>query len=127
MLNYLDHGDKIQMMFNFYANQHLFLALAREQAEPIRRAYAALPPLSEICQWTNFLRNHDELDLARLEEAERGAQHYTRILEALALSRADGDVPLGALVNAEAKRFGRHTTVVVITPSTSEEWVGSLQ
>jgi maltose alpha-D-glucosyltransferase/alpha-amylase len=72
MLNYLDHGDKIQMMFNFYANQHLFLALAREQAEPIRRAYGALPPLPEICQWTNFLRNHDELDLARLDEAERG-------------------------------------------------------
>jgi uncharacterized protein (DUF58 family) len=62
-----------------------------------------------------------------LEEAERGAQHYTRILEALALSKADGDVPIGALVNAESKRFGRHTTVVVITPSTSEEWVGSLQ
>jgi uncharacterized protein (DUF58 family) len=62
-----------------------------------------------------------------IEEAERGAQHYTRILEALALSTADGDVPLGTLVNEEAKRFGRHTTVVVITPSTSEEWVGSLQ
>ena len=62
-----------------------------------------------------------------VEEAERGAQHYTRILEALALSKADGDVPIQALVNAEAKRFGRHTTVVVVTPSTSEEWVGSLQ
>jgi uncharacterized protein (DUF58 family) len=62
-----------------------------------------------------------------IEEAERGAQHYTRILEALALSTSDGDVPLGTLVNEEAKRFGRHTTVVVITPSTSEEWVGSLQ
>jgi uncharacterized protein (DUF58 family) len=62
-----------------------------------------------------------------IEEAERGAQHYTRILEALALSTAGGDVPLGTLVNEESKRFGRHTTVVVITPSTSEEWVGSLQ
>ncbi len=62
-----------------------------------------------------------------IEEAERGAQHYMRILEALALSTADGDVPVGTLVSQEAKRFGRHTTVVVITPSTSEEWVGSLQ
>jgi uncharacterized protein (DUF58 family) len=62
-----------------------------------------------------------------VEEAERGAQHYTRILEALALSTAEGDVPLGTLISEEAKRFGRHTTVVVITPSTSEEWVGSLQ
>jgi uncharacterized protein (DUF58 family) len=61
------------------------------------------------------------------EEAERGAQHYTRILEALALSTAEGDVPVGTLIMEEAKRFGRHTTVVVITPSTSEDWVASLQ
>jgi uncharacterized protein (DUF58 family) len=62
-----------------------------------------------------------------VEEAERGAQHYTRILEALALATAEGDVPLGTLVTEESKRFGRHTTVVVITPSTSEDWVSSLQ
>lgn len=62
-----------------------------------------------------------------IEDAERGAQHYTRILEALALSTAEGDVPIGTLIMEEAKRFGRHTTVVVITPSTSEEWVASLQ
>ncbi|HWC29382.1 MAG TPA: DUF58 domain-containing protein [Dehalococcoidia bacterium] len=62
-----------------------------------------------------------------VEEAERGAQHYTRILEALALSTAEGDVPVSTLISEESKRFGRHTTVVVITPSTSEEWVGSLQ
>jgi uncharacterized protein (DUF58 family) len=61
------------------------------------------------------------------EEAQRGAQQYTRILEALALATADGDVAIGALVTEEAKRFGRHTTVVVITPSTSEDWVGTLQ
>jgi uncharacterized protein (DUF58 family) len=62
-----------------------------------------------------------------VEEAERGAQHYTRILEALALATPDGDVPIGTLVSEESKRFGRHTTVVVITPSTEEDWVGSLQ
>ncbi len=62
-----------------------------------------------------------------VEDAQRGAQQYTKILEALALSRAEGDVSVGALINEEAKRFGRHTTVVVITPSTSEDWVEALQ
>lgn len=62
-----------------------------------------------------------------LEDADRGAQHYTRILEALALSQADGDIPVANLITGEARRFGRHTTVVVITPSTSEDWVFSLQ
>ena len=62
-----------------------------------------------------------------IEEAQRGAQQYTRILEALALSTAEGDVPIGTLITEEAKRFGRHTTLVVITPSTKEDWVGTLQ
>jgi uncharacterized protein (DUF58 family) len=62
-----------------------------------------------------------------VEEAERGAQHYTRILEALALATAEGDVDIGTLITEESKRFGRHTTVVVVTPSTEEDWVGSLQ
>lgn len=62
-----------------------------------------------------------------LEEPERGIGQYARILEALALARAQGDVPLADLLNREGRRFGRHTTMVVITPSTDESWVGSLQ
>lgn len=62
-----------------------------------------------------------------LEDAERGAQHYMRILEHLALACAEGESPLADLLTAESRRFGRHTTVVVITPSTSEDWVLSLQ
>jgi hypothetical protein len=62
-----------------------------------------------------------------VEDAERGAQHYTRILEGLALATAEGDVDIGTLVTEESKRFGRHTTVVVVTPSTEEDWVGSLE
>jgi uncharacterized protein (DUF58 family) len=62
-----------------------------------------------------------------IEEPERGANQYTRILEDLAMASAVGDVPLAALINEEAKRFGRHTTVVVVTSSTDESWVTSLQ
>ena len=69
--NYLGTGDKLQMMFNFWANQHLFLALATGDARPITRAYEELDDLPDICQWANFLRNHDELDLGRLSEKER--------------------------------------------------------
>ncbi len=62
-----------------------------------------------------------------LEEPERGAGQYMRLLEALALARAEGDVPLADLLMREGKRFGRHTTVLVVTPSTDERWVESLQ
>jgi maltose alpha-D-glucosyltransferase/alpha-amylase len=70
-LDYFGDGDKIHMSFNFWANQHLFLALARKEAAPLLRAYAQLPPLPDWCQWNNFLRSHDELDLGRLSDDER--------------------------------------------------------
>ncbi|NMS37473.1 hypothetical protein, partial [Vibrio parahaemolyticus] len=69
--DYFGQGDKIHMCFNFWANQHLFLALARGQAEPLLRAYRQLPPIPPLCQWNNFLRTHDELDLGRLSQAQR--------------------------------------------------------
>ncbi len=62
-----------------------------------------------------------------LIDAERGIEQYARILEALAIAKAGGDVPLADLLNAKGRRFGRRTTVIVITPSTDEAWVGSLQ
>src|SRR5689334_13863099 len=68
---YFGEGDRVHVIFNFYVNQHLWLALAREQAQPIREAYAALPQIPKYCQWANFLRTHDELDLGRLSDGER--------------------------------------------------------
>jgi uncharacterized protein (DUF58 family) len=58
----------------------------------------------------------------RVDEPDRGANQFTRILESLALARATGDVPLANLLLEESRRFGRHTTVVVVTPSTGESW-----
>lgn len=68
---YFGEGDRVHVIFNFYVNQHLWLALAREQAQPIRDAYDALPQIPKYCQWANFLRTHDELDLGRLSDGER--------------------------------------------------------
>jgi hypothetical protein len=42
------------------------------------------------------------------------------------MARAWGDVPLADLLSNEARRFGRHTTVIVVTPSTDEGWVAAL-
>ncbi len=64
-------GDELHMMFNFIANQAMYLALARERAEPLTDAYSSLPALPEDAQWGNFARNHDELTLDKLTDDER--------------------------------------------------------
>ena len=58
---------------------------------------------------------------------DRGRQHLARVLEALALAHGVGDVPLTDLLNGEGGRFGRHSTLVVITPSAEEGWVAALE
>ena len=62
----------------------------------------------------------------RVDEPDRGANHFTRMLESLALARATGDVSLATLLMEESRRFGRHTTVVAVTSSTSDDWPLSL-
>jgi maltose alpha-D-glucosyltransferase / alpha-amylase len=70
---YFGDGQRFPMLFNFWLNQRIFLALATEAAEPIQRAMKELPPIPETCQWANFLRNHDEIDLGRLKKEEQAA------------------------------------------------------
>ena len=64
-------GDRMQMMFNFQVNQALFYALAAADAKPLIDALKATKPRPATAQWGLFLRNHDELDLGRLTEAQR--------------------------------------------------------
>jgi maltose alpha-D-glucosyltransferase/alpha-amylase len=61
----------MHMLFNFYVNQRLWLALVRGDARPLCEALEALPDLPEVGQWGSFLRNHDEIDLGRLTDEER--------------------------------------------------------
>ena len=65
-------------------------------------------------------------DDLRINEPSRGGNHYTRLLESLALVRAVGDVPLSQLLLEESRKFGRHTTVVAVTPSPRDDWALAL-
>jgi len=64
-------GDRMHMMFNFQANQHLFYALASSDSRPLAKALKQTKPRPASAQWGMFLRNHDELDLGRLTPAQR--------------------------------------------------------
>jgi maltose alpha-D-glucosyltransferase / alpha-amylase len=64
-------GERLQMMFNFEVNQHLFYAMASNDARPLVKAMNATKTRPATAQWGQFLRNHDELDLGRLEPAQR--------------------------------------------------------
>ena len=64
-------GERLQMMFNFQVNQHLFYALASSDITLLAQSLRATARRPETAQWGHFLRNHDELDLGRLTAAQR--------------------------------------------------------
>jgi maltose alpha-D-glucosyltransferase / alpha-amylase len=64
-------GERMHMMFNFQVNQNLFYALAAADTGPLIKALKATKARPATAQWGMFLRNHDELDLGRLEKNQR--------------------------------------------------------
>jgi trehalose synthase len=95
-------GDELTMQFDFVTMQNLYLSLARQDARPVAKAVASRPEISPDCQWATFVRNHDELILDKLSDAERqevfaafgpdpGMQLYGRGLRRRLPPMLDGD------------------------------------
>lgn len=64
-------GDGLNMQFDFIGMQAIYLSLARGDARPLAKALRQRPALDITSQWANFVRNHDELTLDKLSDAER--------------------------------------------------------
>src|SRR5690606_21970184 len=60
---------RMHLLFNFYTNKSMFLALVRETAIPITEILRQIQPIEG--EWVNFLRTHDELNLEKLSDDEQ--------------------------------------------------------
>jgi trehalose synthase len=63
--------DELTMCFDFIGMQAMYLSLARGEAEPLFDALKQRPEPPEDGHWATFVRNHDELTLDKLSEAQR--------------------------------------------------------
>jgi maltose alpha-D-glucosyltransferase/alpha-amylase len=122
---YFGDGDRLHVIFNFMLNQHTFLALARKDAEPIRRVMAKTPPLPPTAQWATFLRNHDELDLGRLTDEERqevfgvfGPEPYMQAYERGIRRR------LAPMLGGDDRRLKLALSLMFALPGTPVLWYG---
>ena len=66
-----EDGDELHMVFDFLGNQAMYLALARGEAEPLIRTLRETPQIPYTASLGRFVRNHDELSLDKLTDAER--------------------------------------------------------
>ena len=58
-------------------------------------------------------------------QPDRGERQLTRILETLAVLRAQGQLPVEDMLHAESHLFPRGTTVIVVTPTNQDKWTTS--
>jgi len=71
LIQYFDNGDEFHMAFHFPLMPRIYLALAQGDASAIVNILKDTPAIPENCQWTIFLRNHDELTLEMVTDEER--------------------------------------------------------
>jgi glycosidase len=71
LCTYFGDGDEFHLAFHFPLMPRLFLALRREERRSIVDILNQTFPIPHTCQWLTFLRNHDEMTLARVTDEER--------------------------------------------------------
>ncbi len=64
-------GDECHMAFHFPLMPRMYMAVAQEDRFPITDIMRQTPEIPANCQWAIFLRNHDELTLEMVTDAER--------------------------------------------------------
>ncbi|GGP90626.1 alpha-amylase [Streptosporangium pseudovulgare] len=65
------NGDEVTLCFDFIAMQRFHLSMARENPRVLAEALRERPEPPDDSQWAMFVRNHDELTLDKLTDAER--------------------------------------------------------
>lgn len=76
-----------------------------------------------------FLRNDRAVGMLgygqshEILQPDRGERQMNRILETLAVLRAEGKVPISNVIEAESHLLPRGTTIIVVTPTTREGWI----
>ena len=66
-----ERGGELDLQFDFLGMQALYLSLARNDPAPLVKALTSRPAVPPEAAWANFVRNHDELTLDKLTDAER--------------------------------------------------------
>ena len=68
---YFGENDECHMAFHFPLMPRMYMALASQDRFPITDILRQTPDIPPDCQWAIFLRNHDELTLEMVTDAER--------------------------------------------------------
>lgn len=68
---YFGEGNEFHMGFHFPIMPRIFMSLKKGRCDDMLEILRRTPAIPEACQWSTFLRNHDELTLEMVTPEER--------------------------------------------------------
>ena len=110
---------------SFDPTKPLWMQLDEYQLPPSTEEYTVAIAASVAEFFIRRDRNVGLVTFAQTHEViqpDRGERQMNRILETLAVVRAQGEIPVGDMLQANLQTFPRGTTVIVVTPSPDEKW-----
>ncbi|MDH5695060.1 MAG: maltose alpha-D-glucosyltransferase, partial [Dehalococcoidia bacterium] len=73
---YFGEDNECHMAYHFPLMPRMFMAIRMEDRFPIVDVLQQTPAIPDGCQWTLFLRNHDELTLEMVTDEERDYMYW---------------------------------------------------
>ena len=118
--------ERMNMIFDFPLNQRMWLAFIRGAAAPILEALDSRPKdAGDQAQWAVFLRNHDELSLDKLSDAEK-EEAFAALAPDPSMKIYDRGVRrrLAPMLDGDMRRLKLAHSLLFALPGTPVMWYG---
>ena len=111
-------GEECHMAFHFPLMPRMYMAVAQEDRFPITDIMRQTPEIPEQSQWAIFLRNHDELTLEMVTDAERDYLWNTYAAERRARINLGIRRRLAPLMSRDRRRIELMNALLLSMPGT---------
>jgi maltose alpha-D-glucosyltransferase / alpha-amylase len=124
MQAYFGADDECHMAFHFPLMPRMYMALAQEDRFPVTDILRQTPPTPPRSQWAIFLRNHDELTLEMVTDAERDYLWNTYAADPRARLNLGIRRRLAPLLERDRRRIELMTALLLTLPGTPVLYYG---
>ena len=121
---YFGSGDECHMAYHFPLMPRIYMAIAQEDRFPITDIMRQTPEIPANCQWAMFLRNHDELTLEMVTDAERDYLWSTYAADPRARINLGIRRRLAPLMDNDRRKIELMNSIILSIPGTPISYYG---
>ena len=121
---YFSSGEEVHMAFHFPLMPRMFMAIRMEDRFPIMDILQQTPAIPDNCQWSIFLRNHDELTLEMVTDEERDYMYRVYASDPAARLNLGIRRRLAPLLNNDRKKIELMNGLLFSLPGTPVLYYG---